>query len=117
MRRLLVLAILCLIPAISRAAQSPKTLLWDQPQATAAEAQALTYKYYADGATTGVALTGVTCTGTTTVVCSVSFPAFTPGAHSIQITATNAAGEGAKSAAFSFTFVLVPAAPVNIRVQ
>lgn len=99
-------------------ATSSKQLEWDQPNATVAEASAYTFKYYPDAATTGTTLTGVTCflNGTTTV-CRVSFPAFTPGSHTLQLTASNAAGESAKSLVFTFTFVVVPSAPSSIRVQ
>lgn len=91
-------------------------LAWDQPNATAAIAQTLTYRYYPDGATTGIVLTGVTCSGTAPVTCSAPFPAFTPGNHSLTATAANAAGESLRSTPFAFVFVVVPSAPVNLRV-
>lgn len=99
-------------------ASASKQLEWDQPNATVAEASAYTFKYYPDAAAAGTTLSGVTCfqSGTTTV-CRVSFPAFAPGGHTLQLTATNAAGESAKSAVFSFTFVVVPSAPSGVRVQ
>lgn len=93
-------------------------LAWDQQAATVAEAQALTYRYFADGGTTGVSVTGVTCTGPTApFVCQVPFPAFTPGAHTIRLTAGNTAGESALSAALSFVFVVIPTPPANLRIQ
>lgn len=93
-------------------------LAWDQAASDLATAQALTFKYYPDGATTGTVLTGVTCSGTAApFVCAVNFPAFTPGSHTVQLTASNAAGESVKSASFSFSFVVIPAAPVNLRIQ
>ena len=113
------LTILCMLLASVVSAQ-PATptskLLWDQPNvASAAKAQAYTFRYYADGSATGTILTGVVCTGTATVTCSAAYPAFTPGPHSLTLSAANAAGEGPKSAPFTFTFVIVPSAPVNIR--
>jgi hypothetical protein len=91
---------------------------WDQAGvASAAEAQALTYRYYADGSATGIVLTGVTCAGTTAVTCQAPFPAFTPGSHTITLTAGNVAGESAKSSPFAFVFVVIPSAPTNLRIQ
>ena len=92
-------------------------LAWDQDAPTLEDAQSYTYKYYPDSSTTGIILKEVTCTGTATPFqCSVPFPAFTPGKHTIQLSASNIAGEGTKSSVFSFTFVVVPSAPANIRI-
>jgi|SRR5581483_4152810 len=92
-------------------------LIWDQTAPDLATAQAYTYTSYPDGSATGTGLSGVTCSGTTSpFTCQVTYPAFTPGAHTLQLTAKNAAGESPKSAAFSFTFVVLPAAPVNLRI-
>jgi hypothetical protein len=120
--RLLIPVLAALLLVVSSAGAQTSTpaskLTWDQASvASAAEAQALTYRYYPDGSTTGTTLAGVTCTGTTPVVCQATFPAFTPGAHTLTMTAANAAGESVKSAVFSFTFVVIPAAPGNIRIQ
>lgn len=89
---------------------------WDQQNASAAEAESFTYRYYPDGATVGTVLTGVTCVAGTPTVCSAPFPAFTPGNHSLTLTASNAAGESLPSAPLSFTFVVVPTAPANLRI-
>lgn len=90
---------------------------WDQNALNLADAQAYTYKYYADGATTGVNFNNVTCSGATSPFqCSVSIPAFTPGNHTIQITATNIAGESGKSPPFAFVFVVTPSTPQNVRI-
>jgi hypothetical protein len=91
---------------------------WDQTAPTLADAQGYTYKYYPDGSATGVTFTDVTCTGTVSPFqCSVLIPAFTPGNHTIEMTATNIAGESAKSAPFAFSFVVTPGSPVNIRIE
>jgi hypothetical protein len=108
--------------AASASAQAIPTdkLAWDQPAPDLATAQAYTYKYYPAGATVGITLTGVTCltAGTPAVIsCRTTFPAFTPGSHTITITASNAAGESPKSAPFTFTFVVVPGVPSSIRIE
>jgi hypothetical protein len=93
-------------------------LVWDQPAPDLATAQAYSYKYYPDGAATGIVIAPpITCALSGPVItCQTAFPAFTPGAHSLTLTATNAAGEGPKSAPLNFTFVVIPAAPVNPRI-
>lgn len=92
-------------------------LEWDEVAADLAAAQALTFKLYPDGSVGGMPLPGVTVSGAASpFACSVPFPAFTPGNHTIQLTATNVAGESTRSAVFPFSFVVVPAAPVNLRI-
>ena len=91
---------------------------WDQPAPTLADAQGYTYKYYPDAATAGVALTPVTCSGTVSPFqCEAAFPAFTPGSHTMAITASNTAGESVKSAPLSFMFVVIPSAPINLTIK
>ena len=120
MKRLL-LVVCCLLGAgVTAHAQttSASQLAWDQGAANLATAQGLTYRYYADGSATPVTLSGVTCTGSAApFVCTVAFPAFTPGAHTLQLAAANVAGESAKSLVLSFTFVVIPDAPANLRIQ
>ena len=114
---LFVVAILLAFTAKANAqATSASKLVWDQAAASLAEAQGFTYKLYADGSTTANVLTSTTCTGTASpFVCQNNFPAFTPGTHSITLSTSNAAGESAKSAPFTFTFVVVPSVPGNLR--
>lgn len=98
-------------------ATSTAKLGWDQGATTLLEATSYTYKYYADGSAVGTALTGVTCTGSVSPFqCQVPFPAFTPGNHTIQITATNVAGESDKSSPLDFVFVVNPSSPTNLRI-
>ena len=121
------LAIVCAMFAllaftVTAAAQTPVTTAnkigWDQSAPTLAEAQSYVYKYYPDAATAGVALASVTCAGTTSPYqCEVPFPAFTPGSHTLTLTASNAAGESAKSAVLAFAFVIIPASPNNLRIK
>ena len=100
----------------AQSATPSSRLGWDQGAPTLADANGYTYKSFADGVAPGVVLTGVTCAGTTSpYACVVNFPAFTPGSHTIQISAANIAGESLPSAPFSFVFVVTPAVPANLR--
>lgn len=117
------LAIILLSIASAVYAQPPSAvgtskLGWDQEAITLAEAQGYTYKYYADNATTGIALTSVVCAGTVSPFqCEAPFPAFTPGNHSLQLSTSNLAGESAKSTPpLDFTFVVTPATPNRVRI-
>jgi hypothetical protein len=96
-----------------------KFLAWDQDASSLIEAQGLTYKYYADSSTTGVVLPNVTCIGTASPFqCQVAFPAFTPGVHTLAITASNIAGESVKSIPpLNFSFVVIPGTPRNITIK
>ncbi len=118
-RALLVLG--CLLLATTLHAQTAGTtsaLGWDQVAPSAATAQSYTYRTRADGSTTGVVLPGVTCTGAVSPYqCKAPFPAFTPGAHTLTLTASNAAGESAPSPVLSFTFVVIPAVPGQPRIE
>lgn len=113
-----------LLCATSIAAQGPvgtptSTFVFDQPAPSLATAQAYTYKLYVDGSATGQVLASVTCVAgasATVQTCTTPFPAFTPGVHSVTLTATNQAGESARSTAFTFTLVAVPGSPANIRI-
>jgi hypothetical protein len=120
MRRMLfVLFALSLAGAAS--AQTPtgtptSKLLVDEGGSDLATVQGFTYAYYPDTATTPTPIV-MTCAGAASpFTCSSAFPAFTPGPHSLTVTAKNVAGESPKSPVLSFTFVLVPNAPQNIRI-
>lgn len=128
MRRLIVVfAVFVLVGCAAVAsAQVPVTTAnkigWDQVAPTLAEAQGYTYKYYPDASTTGVALTSVVCSSITSptgaiIQCEAPFPAFTPGSHVMALTASNTAGESAKSVPISFAFVIIPSAPINLRIK
>lgn len=118
--RVLILLLVFSASAFAQPQATPTSVFFfDQPAPDVATAQAYTYKLYADGSTTGQTLTGVVCAaGATSAVqvCRVPIPAFQPGQHSITLSATNAAGESPKSAAFTFTLVAVPGTPGNIRI-
>jgi hypothetical protein len=120
-----VLAAFCfvlLFSTVSHAQATPTSkLTWTQPNETAITAGQLTYKYYPDNQTTGIALNNVLCVSTTSggvtlATCNANFPAFTPGSHSLQLTASNSGGESPKSVPFNFTFVAVPSAPISIGI-
>ena len=87
-----------------------------------ADAQNLVvYKLYIDDSLTGVVLP-VTCVSSGGVsvaaaACSASMPAFTPGAHTIVLTASNEAGESERSDPVTFRMVIVPGKPKDVRIQ
>jgi hypothetical protein len=120
MKRFLLALVLLVVGSVNAFGQATgaSKFVWDQTAPSLSEANSYTYKYYADGSATAVAFAGVTCTGSASpYTCEVAIPAFTPGTHTIQLTASNVAGESTKSAVFTFTFVVVPGAPANIRIQ
>lgn len=102
---------------------TPNTrLAWDQTAPDLTTAQGFTYKFYRDGSTLGTALTAISCTASVatspvgTFPCSVVFPSSTPGVqHSIVITASNTSGESLKSVPYTYTLIMLPAAPLNLR--
>lgn len=116
---LLIFAFLLLPTVISAQPQtgSNQRFAWDQSAPTLTDAQSYVYKYYPDASTAGVAFSNVVCSGSASpFTCSVLIPAFTPGNHSITLTASNAAGESAQSSPFAFVFVVTPSVPSNIRI-
>jgi hypothetical protein len=117
-KKLIAILVLVLIPIITNAQAIPSSkLAWDQSGADLTTVQAYTYKYYPDLATTGIVLSNVTCSGTTSPFqCEVAYPAFTPGNHTIKISASNIAGE-TLSDPFAFTFVVQPAKPLNLHIK
>jgi len=120
MKKIIILLLLLIPIAINaQNATGASKFAWDQVALDLATANSYTYKYYPDGSLTGTTFTGVVCTNSSpsTLSCVVNIPAFTPGNHTVQITASNVAGESAKSSPFPFVFVVVPVAPVNIRLQ
>lgn len=123
MRRFVFVLILLCLPSFA-AAQTPVTpgdrLGWDQPAASVIEAQSYTYLIAIDGGAP-TAVTGATCTGTTSpFVCSVPFPAMTPGVdHSVTVAARKTVNNVNLDSPFSapavFRLEVVPGTPVNIR--
>lgn len=112
---------LMLLIASSVAAQTATTgtpLSWDQAAPDLATAQSYSYAVSVDAQPT-VVLTA-TCVApvppATAFNCSAPFPAATPGAHTLTLTASNAAGVSAPSAPLAFTFVVIPATPTNLRI-
>lgn len=103
-------------------------VLWTQTAVDLPSASAFVYKYYADGSTTGIVLPGAVCVAPAPATvppsfnCSAPIPAFTPGAHSIVLTATDVTIastplESPKSSPpVTFRLVLVPSAPANVQV-
>lgn len=102
-------------------AQTPATptnsFAIDQSAPDLTTANSYGYKVYADGAATGSVI-AMKCTGTTSpFTCVAPVGAFTPGPHSVTFTASNAAGESAKSAPLAFILVIIPSVPANPRIQ
>jgi hypothetical protein len=93
-------------------------LAWDQGGPDLATVQSYSYNLYPDAVAVPTILTSVTCSGTASpFTCTVAFPTFTPGSHTLTVTAVDAAGESAKaSPSLSFQFVVIPLAPVRLRV-
>ena len=96
-------------------------LVWDIDGPSLAEVTAYTWKHYDDGSTVGAAwntgtVTCVAAAAASTFTCTAPFPAFAPGPHTVVLTATNQAGEGPRSVAFSFTFTVLPGVITNIRI-
>ena len=118
MKRLLVAFIIATIPVLAAGQAIPTSKIgWDQEAPTLADAQGYTYKYYPDNAPSGVTLSGVVCSGAASpFTCTAPFPAFTPGNHSITMTAANLAGESAKTSPLDFTFIVTPSTPARIRI-
>lgn len=104
--------------ALAQTAVPGQKFAWDQAAPDLASAQGYTYKHYDDGVAAAVVFTGVTCTGAASpFACEVLIPAYTPGSHSLTVTASNIAGESVKSIPFAFAFVVTPGAPVNIHIK
>jgi hypothetical protein len=121
MKRLLLSVCFVLVFAGLASAQSQagtsSSLQWDIAAADLATANALTFRHYDDAAMTGVVFTGVSCVGATSpFVCTVPFPAFTPGSHTVAVSAANAAGESPRTAPLAFTFLVIPATPTTLRI-
>lgn len=124
-RWILLIALLFLFAisiALPSRGQSFTRLAWDQTSPDLISAQNMTYKFYRDGSPTGVVFTGVACTASVstspvgTYPCSVTFPTSTAGVqHSINVTAGNAAGESPKSLPYTYTLIMIPIAPLNVR--
>ena len=107
-------------------AQNPATgnnqIGWTQTGPDLATVQGYTYKHYDDASATGTAFLSVTCAAQTPPVagtfdCSAAFPAFAPGTHTMAISASNLAGESAKSSPLSFVFVVTPAVPTALGIK
>lgn len=116
----IVLTFLLAAPAAAQVTTANKIVL-DEPAPSLAVANGYQYKYY-EGVAAGVVLTGTSCTGVSSpFTCTFNFPAFTPGSHSITLTASDTtvtpALESAKSTQLTFVFVIAPAVPQNPRTQ
>lgn len=111
------IGLLCLwaVPAFAQTAGPGSHLAWDQIAPDLATAQGYTYLLTADAGTATVV--AGTCTGALSpFVCTTPIPAFTPGPHTVVLTAGNVAGASLPSAPFAFTFVVIPSTPTGLRI-
>lgn len=92
---------------------------WNQPAISAAEAQALTYRYYLDGSTEPKVLAGVTCSEPEVSPgkyrCTAPIPAMELGEHTVKLTASNSEGETVPSNTMTLKFSLL-ATPEELAV-
>ena len=122
MRITIVALVACIAMAASVVAQTGvagQKFAWDQAAPDLASAQGYTYKHYDDGGS-GVAFVAaaVVCAGTVSPFqCETLIPAFTPGQHTLKLSATNISGESPLSTTFTFTFVVTPGAPANLHIK
>lgn len=117
--------LICLLVALaaSVSAQQPvpatakSQFAFDQDAPDLASVQGYTFRLYIDGSATGAVLP-VTCTGAAIPFqCAGPIPAFTPGTHTVTVSASNEAGESDKSEALTFRMVIVPGKPTTLRIQ
>jgi len=95
---------------------------WTQEAPSLAAAQGYEYEASFDGGGAGV-LSNVVCAAggaPTEFSCAADFPPLTPASHTVTLRAVLVTGTtrtpGPMSAAFTFTFVALPAAPSNLRI-
>ena len=113
MRTRFLLFVLLLIPNLSYG--QTRQFAWEQEATSAEAATSFIYKYYLDGRVTGTAIVGTKCSGSASpFTCVSSSPAFTPGTHSIVLTASTEGLESEKSIALTFT-VAIMSPPKNVR--
>lgn len=105
---------------------SPTSLLSWVPQssagpATVTEANQYTYRYYPENGTNGITLTGVSCFAVANgVECTVPFPAFTPGSHTLTMTAMlpgDPTSESGRSEVLAFTFTVKLLPPTKLTIK
>ena len=104
--------------AFAQVATPVSKLAWDQGGQDLATVQAYTYQHYDDGSATGVVFppASITVTGIASpFTVTATFPAFTPGQHTVTVSASNVAGESGQSNSLAFNFVVQPVTPTNLR--
>ena len=104
--------------AAAQAATPTSKLAWDQIGQSVVTAQAASYNVYIDTGTP-VLVVGVACvTGapTTNATCTATFPAMSPGAHTLTLTQLIGGAESPKSTpALAVVFVVV-VTPTAVRI-
>lgn len=128
MRKLILLAAL-LTYASPALAQTPvvgtEHVAWDQPAASLAEAQALTYSPLIDASAAPAQLApfaGVVCSGQVSpFLCQVRLPALTTGLHQLRVVAATTVNgtvlSSNPSAPLALLIMAIPAVPQNVRLM
>ena len=117
---LFVLALAAPVMAQTVPVSGAEQLEWDQDGPDLPNVQAYGYNAYIDGVLDSVV--AATCSGSTSpFLCTTPFPAMTPGAHSIYLTAfiptVGGDVESLPSNTLDVILVLVPTAPQNLRIR
>lgn len=113
------LLLLIAAPVFAQTATPQNKFQWTEAGQAFASAGAATYNLYDGASTTPIVLTGVVCVASVPVTdasCSANIPALTLGLHTVTLTQVISGAESAKSAALSFTFVIV-VTPTNFIVK
>jgi hypothetical protein len=90
---------------------APGNLSWQVAGVTAAQAQALEYRIYVGISPAPLVLTGVSCTGTTTVTCTAPLPSSVPLGSQIQLSSYRASDQVESARSTPFTLPPPPPPP------
>lgn len=109
--------------ASAQSANNASKIVFDELAQSPATATSAQYPTYRDGsATAAAALAGVTCAAAVAplnpaadTTCQSTFPAFTPGTHTLAITQLLSGAESTKSNIVTFQFI-VAVVPTNLRI-
>lgn len=119
MKTFVATVVCALITVVALSAQLTWKVGWEMDKdiwGTAASAALLQYRLYTNDGTTGTLLTGVTCTGTTTISCQAPLPAALVGVSTVAGAKNQLTAKGATTAetAKSIPFMQDPTAPTGL---